>query len=58
MAKKTIKDKAHKKESIICITTPNQALAKLHTKVQDYIDTIGKNFSLVDELIKLRRADG
>ncbi|ABV75479.1 hypothetical protein A1C_06250 [Rickettsia akari str. Hartford] len=49
MAKKKIKDKAHKKESVICITTPNQALVKLHTKVQDYIDTlIGEKISLVD----------
>ncbi|QQV75703.1 hypothetical protein H6P87_01267 [Rickettsia tillamookensis] len=58
MVKKKIKDKTHKKESMIYITTPNQALAKLQTKVQDYIDTTGEKISLVDELIKLRRADG
>lgn len=34
---------------MICITTPNQALAKLHTKVQDYIDTTREKISLVDE---------
>ncbi|EER21100.1 MULTISPECIES: hypothetical protein [spotted fever group] len=44
MVKKKIKDKAHKKESMICTTTSNQALAKLQAKVQDYIDTTGKKF--------------
>ncbi|WP_177717343.1 hypothetical protein [Candidatus Rickettsia colombianensi] len=58
MVKKKIKDKAHKKESMICTTTSNQALAKLQAKVQDYIDTTGEKISLVDELIKLRKADG
>ncbi|CEO16665.1 hypothetical protein RMONA_01215 [Rickettsia monacensis] len=38
--------------------TSNQALAKLQAKVQDYIDTTGEKISLVDELIKLRKADG
>ncbi|BBJ32270.1 hypothetical protein RAS_13790 [Rickettsia asiatica] len=55
MAKKKIKDRAHKK---FVFTTPNQALARLQAKVQDYMNTTGEKISLVDELIKLRRADG
>ena len=47
----------HMKEDIIYITTPNQALAKLQAKVKDYTDSTGEKISLVDELIKTRRAE-
>lgn len=47
----------HMKEDVIYITTPSQALAKLQAKVKDYTDSAGEKISLVDELIKTRRAE-
>ncbi len=47
----------HMQENIIYITTPNQALRKLQTKVKNYTDATGEQISLVDELIAMRRLE-
>jgi bifunctional DNA-binding transcriptional regulator/antitoxin component of YhaV-PrlF toxin-antitoxin module len=47
----------HMQENIIYITTPNQALRKLQTKVKNYTDSTGEQISLVDELIAMRRLE-
>jgi len=48
----------HMQDSTICITTADQALQKLQSKVQNYINTTGQPVSLVDELINTRRSEG
>ncbi len=47
----------HIEKDIICITTPNQALQKLQTKVKNHINTLDQDISLVDELIAIRRLE-
>lgn len=49
----------HMQDDIIYITTPNQALRTLQTKVKNYFNTVanGKHISLVDELISMRRLE-
>ncbi len=47
----------HFEDNEIHITTPEQALFKLQTKVKRYLDKTGKPVSLVDELIAMRRAE-
>ena len=47
----------HMQENIIHITTPNQALHKLQTKVKNYTNATGEHISLVDELIAMRRLE-
>lgn len=45
----------HMEDNIIYLTTAEQALKKLQNKVKNYINTTGKNISLTDELITMRR---
>lgn len=47
----------HMKDDTIYITTPNQALSKLQTKVKNHINATSQNISLVDELIAMRRLE-
>ena len=47
----------HFEDNEIHITTPEQALIKLQTKVKNYLDKSDKPVSLVDELIAMRRAE-
>lgn len=47
----------HMQEEGIYITTSDQALRKLQTKVKNYINIIGQDISLVDELIAARRSE-
>ena len=47
----------HMKDKTIYITTPNQALSKLQTKVRNHINATNQNVSLVDELIAMRRLE-
>ncbi len=47
----------HMQENVIYITTPNQALHKLQTKVKNYVNATGEHISLVDELIAIRRLE-
>ncbi|WP_425364171.1 AbrB/MazE/SpoVT family DNA-binding domain-containing protein [Candidatus Tisiphia endosymbiont of Hybos culiciformis] len=47
----------HMKDDTIYITTSNQALSKLQTKVKNHINVTSQNISLVDELIAMRRLE-
>lgn len=47
----------HFENNEIHMTTPEQALRKLQAKVKSYTDKLEKPISLVDELIKMRRAE-
>ena len=47
----------HMQDDVIYITTPNQALRKLQTKVKNYTNATGQDISLVDELIAMRRSE-
>lgn len=47
----------HFENNEIHMTTPEQALLKLQAKVKSYTEKLEKPISLVDELIKMRRAE-
>lgn len=47
----------HIEDNEIHITTPEQALFKLQSKVKSNIDKKDKPFSLVEELLSLRRSE-
>jgi AbrB family looped-hinge helix DNA binding protein len=47
----------HFENNEIHMTTPEQALHKLQAKVKSYTDKLEEPISLVDELIKTRRAE-
>jgi AbrB family looped-hinge helix DNA binding protein len=47
----------HIKDNEIHITTPDQALRKLQSKVKKYIDAHNQSISLADEVITMRRAE-
>jgi len=47
----------HFADNEIHITTPEEALIKLQTKIKRYLDNAEKTLSLVDELINMRRAE-
>jgi len=44
-------------DGVIYITTPNQALRKLQTKVKNYTNATDQGISLLDQLIAIRRSD-
>jgi len=47
----------HFENNEIHMTTPEQALRKLQAKVKSYTEKLEQPISLVDELIKTRRAE-
>ncbi len=47
----------HMEDSLIYLTTAEQALHRIQKKVRDYMNTTGRNISLVDELIAERRKE-